>query len=128
MGDTVNLASRLEWVNKEYGTLLCVSHTVYKNSHKEYDFRELDTIRAKWKHQGIQIYELLGLPGSKNQTHHTYEEWLALYYEGHYHKAMKLLEPISDIDNPAQTIIDRCKELIREDIKLENGIWTMNTK
>lgn len=128
MWDTVNLASRLEWVNKEYDTLICVSHTVYKHSHKIYDFRELDTIRVKWKHEWVKIYELLGLKGTKNKTHDTYEEWLALYYEGHYHKAMKTLEDISDIDGPARTIIHRSKELIRDNIKLEDGIWTMHTK
>ncbi len=128
MWDTVNLASRLEWVNKEYDTLICVSYAVYRNAHKVYDFRELDTIRVKWKHEGVKIYELLGLRGIKNKTHDIYEKWLSLYYDGHYHRAMKTLEDISDIDGPARTIIHRCKELIKNDIKLEDGIWTMHTK
>lgn len=128
MWDTVNLASRLEWVNKEYGTLICVSSMVYQYSHKKYDFRELDTIRVKWKHEWIKIYELLGLKGTKNKTHDTYEEWLSLYYEWHYHKTIKILENILDKDHPSKTIIRRCKDLIKNDIKLEDGIWTMQTK
>ncbi len=128
MWDSVNLASRLEWVNKEYETLICVSHTVYKYSNKKYDFRELDTIRVKWKQEWIKIYELLGLKGIKNKTHDTYEHWLSLYYEWHYHRAIKILEDISEIDGPSRTIIHRSKELIKNDTKLEGGIWTMHTK
>jgi hypothetical protein len=41
---------------------------------------------------------------------------------------MKLLQDISDIDAPASTIIHRCKELIRDEIELEDGIWTMHSK
>lgn len=128
MGDTVNLASRLEWVNKEYETFICVSSTVYEKSHHLYDFRELDTIRVKGKQEWVKIYELLGLQGIKNQTHHTYEAWLSLYYTGEYSMAMKILEPITDIDGPARTIVNRCKELIKNNTKLENGIWTMQAK
>ena len=47
MGDTVNLASRLEGVNKEYGTLICVSSTVAERTKDEFVFRELDTIKVK---------------------------------------------------------------------------------
>lgn len=128
MGDTVNLASRLEWVNKEYNTLICVSQNVYEYSHKKYDFRELDTIRVKWKNKWVKIYELLGLKGSKDSIHSTYEEWLSLYYKGLYEKAIEILESISEIDSPTKTIIDRCNELIKSNTKLDDGIWTMSTK
>lgn len=128
MWDTVNLASRLEGVNKEYGTLICVSHTVYEYSYKVYDFRELDTIRVKWKHEWVKIYELLGLQGSRSEVHNIYEEWLSFYYEWHYNKAIKILEEISNIDIPTRTIIARCRELIKNDINLENWIWTMQRK
>lgn len=47
MGDTVNLASRLEGVNKEYGTFICVSETVVERTGSEFVFRELDTIKVK---------------------------------------------------------------------------------
>ena len=51
MGDTVNLASRLEGVNKEYGTDICVSEAVVKEVGEKFDFRELDTIRVKGKNE-----------------------------------------------------------------------------
>jgi adenylate cyclase len=59
IGDTVNLASRLEGVNKEYGTLICVSEEVYVDTKDDFFFRELDTIRVKGKHEGKKIYELV---------------------------------------------------------------------
>ena len=47
IGDNVNLASRLEEVNKKYGTYLCVSETVYQEQKNNFDFRYLDQIRVK---------------------------------------------------------------------------------
>jgi class 3 adenylate cyclase len=41
------LASRLEEVNKKYGTYLCVSEIVYKEQKDNFDFRYLDQIRVK---------------------------------------------------------------------------------
>lgn len=49
LGDTVNLASRLEGVNKEYGTYICVSESVVEKAKNEFIFRELDRIRVKGK-------------------------------------------------------------------------------
>lgn len=128
MGDTVNLASRLEWVNKEYCTLICVSQAVYKDTHDIYDFRELDTIRVKWKNKGVKIYELLGLIWEKSTIHDTYEKWLSLYYKWKYLEAMEILESIATTDSPARVIIERCESLLEQDIELEDGIWTMQTK
>lgn len=51
IGDHVNLASRLEGVNKEYLTKICVSENTYKKTNRDFFFRELDTIRVKGKVQ-----------------------------------------------------------------------------
>jgi len=62
MGDTVNLAARLEGLNKEYGTRLLVSESSYLAAGGDADlfFRELDLIRVKGKLQPVKIYELVG--------------------------------------------------------------------
>ncbi len=61
MGDTVNLASRLEGLNKEYTTHIVVSETTYRSAvNSQLIFRELDLIRVKGKLQPVTIYELLG--------------------------------------------------------------------
>ena len=61
LGDAVNLSSRLEGLNKEYGTHILANESTYSAA-KDADFlfRELDIIRVKGKLQPVIIYELVG--------------------------------------------------------------------
>src|SRR5205814_9715909 len=61
LGDAVNLSSRLEGLNKDYGTHIIVNESTY-NAVKDanFIFRELDLIRVKGKFQPVTIYELVG--------------------------------------------------------------------
>ncbi|MBI4410179.1 MAG: adenylate/guanylate cyclase domain-containing protein, partial [Gemmatimonadetes bacterium] len=60
IGDTVNLASRLEGLNKEYGTRIIVSETARAALGADYEVRPLDEVKVKGKEQAVKIYELLG--------------------------------------------------------------------
>ena len=95
IGDHVNLASRLEGVNKEYGTLICVSESVYSEVRNDFSFRELDMIRVKGKYEGIRIYELLGEKNEEREDFTKYEQYekaLSLYYEGKTKEALVLFQ------------------------------------
>lgn len=61
MGDTVNLASRLETVNKIYGTSALLSEDTQRQAGEAFLTREIDRIRVKGRSTPIAIYELLGL-------------------------------------------------------------------
>jgi adenylate cyclase len=60
LGDNVNLGSRLEGTNKNYGTHIIVSETTYKQSKGVVYGRWLDAVRVKGKAQPVRIYEILG--------------------------------------------------------------------
>src|SRR5256886_13903394 len=61
LGDTVNLSSRLEGLNKDYGAHILVNETTYSAAKDDgFVFRELDLIRVKGKLQPVTIYELIG--------------------------------------------------------------------
>jgi adenylate cyclase len=61
LGDTVNLSSRLEGLNKDYGTHIIVNETTYEGVKGDgFVFRELDLIRVKGKLQPVTIYQLMG--------------------------------------------------------------------
>ena len=60
LGDPVNLASRLEGLNKVYGTWTIVSEFTYDKVKDNFKFRLLDKITVKGKQQNVCIYELLG--------------------------------------------------------------------
>jgi adenylate cyclase len=60
MGDTVNVASRLEGMNKEYGTTILVSGAVRERAGPSFRFRPLGMARAKGRAGEIEIFELVG--------------------------------------------------------------------
>jgi adenylate cyclase len=61
MGDNVNLGSRLESLNKYYGTRVIISDSTFREVQDAVRCRELDTIQVKGKSQAVTIYEPLGL-------------------------------------------------------------------
>ena len=63
MGDGVNIAARLEGVNKEYGTRLCISHSVFKEAGEKLCVRPIDDVTVKGRRSRIPIYELVGAYG-----------------------------------------------------------------
>ena len=63
IGDGVNIASRLEGINKQYGTRLCISHSVFKEAGERLCVRPIDDVAVKGRRAKIPIYELMGAFG-----------------------------------------------------------------
>ncbi len=61
MGDGVNLAARLEGTNKEFGTRICISHSVFREAGERLVLRRIGVVTVKGRRQDLQVYELLGL-------------------------------------------------------------------
>ena len=61
MGDTVNVASRLEGLNKEFGTSILVSDAIRARADPAFRFRALGLARAKGRHEQIEVFELTGI-------------------------------------------------------------------
>jgi adenylate cyclase len=82
MGDTVNLASRLEGITKQYGVGIIVGETT-RNAVSDIVFRELDRVRVKGKDQPVVIYEPIGLEtqvdNSSREELNLFNEALTLY-------------------------------------------------
>ena len=60
LGDNVNLGSRLEGTNKNYGTHIIVSETTFERSKTVIHGRLLDAVRVKGKKEPVNIYEVVG--------------------------------------------------------------------
>ena len=59
LGDTVNLASRLEAINKKFGTYICLSHATYLQAKDTFHFRMLAKVTVPGKSEVVPIYEAL---------------------------------------------------------------------
>jgi adenylate cyclase len=64
MGDGVNVAARLEGINKVYGTRVCISHSVFKEAGDRLLVRPIEDVAVKGRRTTIPIYELLGVRGA----------------------------------------------------------------
>jgi adenylate cyclase len=80
IGDAVNLASRLEGVNKEYGTRLLMSDNTYRKVHEKVLSREMDLVLVYGKTEPVRIYELIAL-ADEVQTDAT-KQFLEFYHNG----------------------------------------------
>lgn len=96
MGDGVNIASRLEGVNKDYQTQICVSHGLFKEAGERLWVRPIDKIAVKGRQNEFLIYELMGIRNGDPEVEPTEEEKqlciltkdaYALYAAGQYAEA-----------------------------------------
>ncbi len=64
MGDGVNVAARLEGINKEFRTRICISHAVFRETGERLCVRPIDEVTVKGRRAAVAIYEVLGAFGA----------------------------------------------------------------
>jgi adenylate cyclase len=137
MGDNVNLASRLEGVNKVYGTNICISESTYDQLQGELICRELDLIRVKGKQQPVRIFEVLetvdhGIPGGRYSMLERYEMALMFYRDQRFEDALELFTELHEVDpddGPTKVGKMRCETYVKNPPPPEwDGVFTMTTK
>jgi adenylate cyclase len=130
IGDGINLTSRLEALNKHYGTTIIASEAIEAVAKDDFDFRLLDRVAVKGKMHGITIYELLGarVAGrSRPRPVTRYEEAFALYQQGDFANAIPLLEE-QPTDAPSMALLARCREFLVHPPPNWNGVYGFTSK
>ncbi|MFO1048464.1 MAG: adenylate/guanylate cyclase domain-containing protein [Geminicoccaceae bacterium] len=108
LGDTVNLASRLEGVNKVYGTTILVSAATAAAAGAAIVAREIDTVAVYGRSEGVRLFELLGLAGTPlTPAQSRYAAALALYRAGRFADAAVALADVCD--GPGRWLAARCR-------------------
>ncbi|HCV43310.1 MAG TPA: hypothetical protein DGH68_07480 [Bacteroidetes bacterium] len=136
IGDTVNLASRLEGVNKMFGTDIIVSESTLNKAGGVVRARELDFLRVKGKQIPIRIFELISenqaLPDITEEKLGLFAEGLNLYRAKDFARAIARFEAILRIDphdGPSTTLRDRCDTLSKEQLPDDwDGVFTLTSK
>lgn len=119
IGDAVNLGSRLESVNKQYGTRILISEYTYAKVNRRFICRELDSIRVKGKQQPVTIYELLteGDDVRLRCLADSFKAALDLYRASRFAEARQgfhsVLLDFPD-DSPSRVFIDRCTRYLSD--------------
>jgi class 3 adenylate cyclase len=136
IGDTVNLASRLEQVNKQYGSQLLISEETWKMAKDVIDARELDCIRVAGKSEPVRIFELLGRRGQLNenarQVKEYFEEGLRFYRDRNWERAQAGFEQclkLNPEDHPPNVFISRLRHFREHPPSAGwDGVWTFEYK
>ena len=107
LGDSVNLASRLEGQSKPYGVKIVIGALTAEQVKDEYDVVELDCIAVKGKKEGVKIFTL----AKGNQMH---DNFLDYYYRGQWNKALTLMSKLKEMTPELLHYYENMEERMRE--------------
>ncbi len=135
LGDAVNLSSRLEGANKEYGTRIILGPQTYEDVKGAVVVRELDLVQVKGKREPVHIYELLALaPGTPALTEFVERfRWgLSAYTAQRWDEAIARFREADGLrggDPTSRKYVERCEAMKREPPGPEwDGVFQMKTK
>lgn len=142
LGDAVNLSSRLEGLNKDYGTHIIVNETTYQAAKGDgFVFRELDLMRVKGKLRPVTIYQLMGrqedfAADGSTETVRLQVEMFArardLYRTRQWKPAQSAFQEILDKwpkDGPSRVYLERCQEYAKSEPPANwDGVFVMTHK
>ncbi|MBL7664577.1 MAG: adenylate/guanylate cyclase domain-containing protein [Bacteriovoracaceae bacterium] len=134
LGDTVNLAARLEGINKEYGTFTTVSEFTYEKIKDKFLLRKLDLVAVKGKEIPVTIYELIDYldecDSSMLKRLDLFNDGLKAYFSKDFKlAAQKFSHPDLKDDACARIYEGRCHYFLQNPPEVTwNGVWIMHTK
>lgn len=122
VGDNVNLAARLEGLNKFYGTQVLLTEATVRRVSDDFVVREIDTVRVKGRAQPVRVFELLAW-GEETRTPELqarierFAAGLQAYRHGDFRAAERIFAALAEDhrdDGPARVFLARCRTLVQE--------------
>jgi adenylate cyclase len=117
LGDQVNLASRLEGLNRVYATEILIGENTARMVEGSFLLREVDMVRVKGRHQAVRIYEPLAAAGTvlspqEDEALHLYAAGLSAYRKQLWDEALALFTQALALlpeDGPSRAMGERCR-------------------
>ncbi len=137
IGDTINIASRLESINKIYGTQIIVSNSIYQEIKDHFILRLVDHVAAKDKQESSYLYELIAETRNEvsydiNQYNIAFTKGFSAYQTNQWDQAIASFRECLDIypdDTVATIFIHRCENFKSNPPPADwNGIWQVSEK
>lgn len=129
IGDAVNLASRLEGLNKYYGSHILVSEDTHNQVPEgSFVFREVDRVRVKGKHLPIVMYELMV---ANSELLPRFVEGLDAYRARQFSSAKNIFDDLIQQynDGPSRLYSSRCAEYLESPPAEDwDGVYTAKSK
>ena len=135
IGDAVNLASRLESLNKHYGTDILIGQNTYEQAKNSIETREIDIVKVVGKQESVRIYELLDRKDELSEKlanfRDTFESGLELYRTRQWQNAKSVFEKAlgQKMNDPAtEFYLNKCSEFIKSPPHEDDELTTVFTK
>lgn len=130
IGNSINLAARLEGLCPVYGAKLIISKRTKERLKTDYNFLQLDTIRAKGIKEPVDIYTILEKNDENYSFKKQFESSFFLYKQSKFQEALESFIAINSSVMPALKglYIERCKEYVENAPKNFDGIYTYTHK
>jgi adenylate cyclase len=130
IGDAVNLASRLEGINKQFGTYTMISQSAMEQMDGAFPVRELSRVAVVGRKEPVVVYEPL-LPEDIERMQSRlagFSKGLTLFYQGDFPAAETVFSGLADEDPAARAYMNKCRELIDHPPEEWQGVWVITTK
>lgn len=136
MGDSVNLASRIEGVSKFYGTTILITQDTLDLIGDEFAVREIDTVRVMGRSTPTMLFELIcraeRISATFQKVVDTYSKGLAMYKNRQFLDAASLFTKCTELDSsdkPAQALLKKCLNFCENPPDTEwDGVTNLDTK
>lgn len=141
MGDTVNLAARLEASAKQYGIYIQVAESTYEVVKDQFEWRELDYVRVMGKSEPVHVYELLVEKGKMSEETaalmKVYHKAMHYYRNQEWEKGLAWFKKADELEdmfpgrktNPSRVYQDRCLHFMKTPPGPDwDGVWTLTAK
>ena len=141
MGDTVNLAARLEASAKQYGVYIQVAEESYKACKDKFIWRDLDFVIVMGKTEPAQVFELIAekdnMPKGYDKLLPAYHEAVKLYRSQEWQKAIEAFKASDELEdmfpgrktNPSRIYIPRCEHYLENPPGDDwDGSWALTKK
>jgi adenylate cyclase len=137
LGDSVNLASRLEGQSKPYGVKIVIGSLTNDQVKDEYYTLELDCIAVKGKKEGVNIYTVLGKKQdvkAKSADRQLHDNMLKLYRQQEFNQAIAACKNLTGrfdgaMDHYYELWVERCEEMKNAKLPKDwDGVYRATSK
>ena len=130
LGDEVNLAARLEGVNKVFGTFTIMSRSTRKLLGDMFAARELARVVVVGRRRPVTIYEPMFHEEYERRKDalESFAQGLDMFYHGDFDKALEVFSRMERLDPAAAAYVEKCRSIMGSPTKDWEGVWVMTSK